>query len=203
MILYAKVATIRDKQLEEKRELYENKKTEEKRKDLMMELERLRKIKFFDEIEQFKREEQRKGHMVIIDQIKEREMQRLRAQEEKEREGQEMLKYARQLQQEEVETNLRKRHQQKLLLDEVYEANQKAIENKKLKAIQEKEEEDRIYRYNVEKARKEAEYLAEQQYPKEYICHHIRRIKDEKEREIQRLREKQEKFQDRQVNINN
>jgi len=44
----------------------------------------------------------------------------------------------------------------------------------KQKRIQEeKEEEEKIYKYNLEKAQKEAEYIAEQ-----------KRIKDEKEKEL-------------------
>jgi len=51
-------------------------------------------------------------------------------------------------------------------------------------------EEERIARYLIEKAQKEAEYQAE-----------LKRIKDEKEKEIQKLREMQEKHSDRQAEI--
>lgn len=44
MVNYVKCVTIRDKQLEEKKEIIEEKKREEKRKDLMLEIERLKKI---------------------------------------------------------------------------------------------------------------------------------------------------------------
>lgn len=44
MVNYVKCVTIRDKQLEEKQEIVEERKREEKRKDLMLEIERLKKI---------------------------------------------------------------------------------------------------------------------------------------------------------------
>lgn len=55
--MYAKCVTIRDKQLIEKKEIFGDKKLEEKRKDLMMEVERLKKIKFYEEQERKKKEE--------------------------------------------------------------------------------------------------------------------------------------------------
>mmetsp|Transcript_41346 Transcript_41346/g.36699 ORF Transcript_41346/g.36699 Transcript_41346/m.36699 type:complete len:193 (+) Transcript_41346:473-1051(+) len=178
LILYAKVATIRDRQLDEKKNIREQKKVEEKRKDLMLEVDRLKKIKYYEELEKKKKEELIAGRSVIIDQIKERELQRLRAQEEKEREGQEIIKLIKQLQKEEAQGNLDRKHKQKLRQDEIYEANLKAISAKQSKIDQEKLEEQKIIEYNIEKARKDAEYQAEQQ-----------RIKDEKEREVMRLRD--------------
>lgn len=178
LILYAKVATIRDRQLDEKKNIREQKKVEEKRKDLMLEVDRLKKIKYYEELEKKKKEELIAGRSVIIDQIKERELQRLRAQEEKEREGQEIIKLIKQLQKEEAQGNLDRKHKQKLRQDEIYEANLKAIAAKQSKIDQEKLEEQKIIEYNIEKARKDAEYQAEQQ-----------RIKDEKEREVMRLRD--------------
>lgn len=49
MVNYAKCVTIRDMQVIEKKEIVEERKVEEKRKDLMMEIERLKKIKFYEE----------------------------------------------------------------------------------------------------------------------------------------------------------
>ena len=57
-----------------------------------MEIERLKKIKYYEELDKVKKEEQIKGHMVIIAQIKERELMRLNIKEEQEKEGQVMIK---------------------------------------------------------------------------------------------------------------
>lgn len=52
-----------------------------------MEIERLKQIKFYEEQEKKKKQEQYEGHCKIIEQIKERELIRLREKEEQEREG--------------------------------------------------------------------------------------------------------------------
>jgi hypothetical protein len=51
MVAYAKAATIREKQLEEKSRDWELYKIQEKKKDKLMEIERLKKIKELEEIE--------------------------------------------------------------------------------------------------------------------------------------------------------
>lgn len=66
MVMYAKCVTIRDKQLTEKKDIEDERKLVEKRKDLMMEVERLRSIKFHEEKERKKKEEQREGHHKIV-----------------------------------------------------------------------------------------------------------------------------------------
>jgi Na+-transporting NADH:ubiquinone oxidoreductase subunit NqrC len=71
-------------------------------------------------------------------------------------------------------------------MSEVEDANKKAIEVKDLKKVEEKELEMKIVDYNRQKTLREEEQL-----------HEARRIKEEKEREVQRLRELQEKAQDR------
>ena len=45
MVAYAKAATIRERQLDEKKREWENFKVQEKKKDKIMEIERLKKIK--------------------------------------------------------------------------------------------------------------------------------------------------------------
>jgi len=190
MMLYAKVVTIRDKQVHEKKRLHNEYKVEEKRKDLMMEIERLTKIKYYEDAERKLKEEQRKAAMETIQQVKEREMERMKEQEEREREGQEMLKHIKQLQREEAVAAQAKKNQQKALLDTIFDANQQAIAKKHEKVLEERAEEERIVQYNIEKGQKEAAYQAE-----------LKSIKDEKEREIQKLRELQEKASDRQAEI--
>lgn len=56
MVAYAKAATIRERQLEEKQREWENYKVQEKKKDKIMEIERLKKIKELEEIEAKKKE---------------------------------------------------------------------------------------------------------------------------------------------------
>jgi beta-phosphoglucomutase-like phosphatase (HAD superfamily) len=88
MVAYAKAATIRERQLEEKKRDWEDFKAQEKKKDKIMELERLKKIKEQQEIDVQKHEEALKGREVIVDQIKQREIDRVKQKEEQEREAQ-------------------------------------------------------------------------------------------------------------------
>ena len=75
-------------------------------------------------------------------------------------------------------------------MTEVEEANKRAIDVKDYKKKEEKDLETKIVDYNRHKALREEELVAE-----------ARRIKEEKERDVQRLRELQEKAQDRQSEI--
>ena len=65
---------------------------------------------------------------------------------------------------------------------EVEEANKRAIDSKEYKKVEEKQLEMKIVDYNKSKAQREEEQAAEH-----------KRVKDEKEKEVQRLREMQEK----------
>ena len=69
MVLYSKVVTIRDKQIEENKQLEKEWVEEQKRLDLMMEIERLKGLKVAEEREVKRQHAQRKGATVIIDQI--------------------------------------------------------------------------------------------------------------------------------------
>lgn len=55
MVAYAKAATIRERQLDEKKREWDNYKVQEIKKDKIMELERLKKIREQEQIEEQKR----------------------------------------------------------------------------------------------------------------------------------------------------
>ena len=111
MMLYSKVVTIRDKQLDESKRLEHEWVGEQQRLDLMMEIERLKTLKMQEEREVKRKEAQRQGAAVIIDQIKEREMERIKEEEMREKEGQQMLRHIDALKQEEVKASLVKKDQ--------------------------------------------------------------------------------------------
>ena len=67
MMLYGKVVTIRDKQIEESKRLEQDWIEEQKRLDLMMEIERLKSLKMQEEREVQKKQAQKQGSLVIID----------------------------------------------------------------------------------------------------------------------------------------
>ena len=68
------------------------------------------------------------------------------------------------------------------MMQEVEESNKKAVDIKEYKKKEEKDLEQKIVDYNRSKAMREEEQQAE-----------LKRVKEEKEREVQRLRELQEK----------
>lgn len=72
MVLYSKVVTVRDKQLEENKRLEKEFIEEQKKLDLMMEIERLKALKVEEEREEKKVNQRRAGAMQIVDQIRER-----------------------------------------------------------------------------------------------------------------------------------
>jgi len=55
MVAYAKVATVRERQLEEKKRNWEEYKVQEKKKDKIMEIERLKQIKAEEEVNEVKK----------------------------------------------------------------------------------------------------------------------------------------------------
>jgi len=67
MMLYSKVVTIRDKQLEENKQLEKEWIDEQKKLDIMMEIERLKQCQEQEEREKRKKEAQLRGAQVIID----------------------------------------------------------------------------------------------------------------------------------------
>ena len=83
MVLYSKVVTVRDKQLEENKHLESEWQAEQKKLDIMMEIQRLKALKAEEERERLRVEAQRRGAAVIIDQIKEREVVRVKEREQR------------------------------------------------------------------------------------------------------------------------
>ncbi len=67
MMLYSKVVTIRDRQLDEAKRLEQEWIEEQKRLDLMMEIERLKSLKLQEEREVKRKEAQKQGSLVIVD----------------------------------------------------------------------------------------------------------------------------------------
>lgn len=190
MVHYAKCATVRDRQLEEAKEIEKQQKEVDERVDIVMEIERLKTLKYYDERENVKKETRRQGALVIVDQMKERQGQRKKEEELKMEEQKKMLEHIVELQKEEIKQQEDKVIRAQQLMEVVKDANRKAIEIKQKKTAEEKEVDKKISEYNVAKAAREEAYLKEQQ-----------RIHDEKEKEVQSLREKQLKAINKQSDI--
>jgi len=86
MVLYSKVVTIRDRQLNENKRLESEWVEEQKKLDLMMEIERLKVLKEEEEREVRKHAARKQGAKVIVDQIQDRTLQRMKEQEVRDKE---------------------------------------------------------------------------------------------------------------------
>ena len=78
MCFYSKVVTVRDKQLIESKQLEKEWVDEQKKLDIMMEIERLKGLNEEQLREQRRFEARKRGAQVIIDQIGERHQDRIK-----------------------------------------------------------------------------------------------------------------------------
>ena len=186
LCLYAKVATIRERQLKEHEMMEDLYKRKEKKLDEMMELERLKELKQQQNRENNRKQLQRDGCMIIIDQIKQKEYERIKQKDIIEKDRQMILRQIKEMELEDIRQAEQKRITNEKAAKEIVESNRINALNKQKKILEEKEEDLRILKYNIEKAKKEEDEIKEK-----------KRIRDEKEREVQKLREKQEKANDK------
>lgn len=127
MVLYSKVVTIRDKQLQENKMLEQEWVEEQKKLDLMMEIERLKGLKVAEERELLRQQARRKGALVIVDQIQEREIERIKQRELLLREQEQMARQIENQRQAEIKAAEAKRIRNLKLIAEVEAANSIAL----------------------------------------------------------------------------
>ena len=161
LAFYARVATIRNKQKAEHKIMEQNYKKKEEKLDTLMELDRLKGLKSQQDKEKLKAKERKEGCMIIIDQMKRKELDKIKEKEQKEKEQQEILKYIKKLQDEDDAENEKKRLIKEKMVQEIVESNKISILNKQRQLAKEKEEDLKILKYNMEKAKKEEEELKE------------------------------------------
>ena len=183
ILLTAKYAAIREKQIEEKRRLDLNKKKIEEKLYVIGEYERLKgeiERKRIEKKMNEKRMEDRKEiekQIILNKQYKEEEKKILR------KEYEESVKYQEQLKQQEEAKIKKEKEKGKKLLQEMFEANRKSLEIKKNRKLQEIQEDKNIFEYNKQKL------IEEQKKQKE-----LEEIKRLKELEFAKMREIQGKM---------
>jgi len=204
LLLYAKCATIRELQLDEKEKIKEEEKRVDQLAHEMMEVERLKALEMYEERERRVAEETKKGAAVIRTQIEARcvcdlcmfgsactdracrERERRREQELKDQEGEALLRQIEAMKIEEKKAHEAKLVQQRQMRELVERANEEQIKRKAELVIAEQEENQRIADYIADKERREAEHQAE-----------LQAVAAAKEREVARLRAMQEKASDK------
>ncbi|CAE8633663.1 unnamed protein product, partial [Polarella glacialis] len=118
MMLYSKVVTIRDAQIQEKRNVQSEREEEERHLDAMMEIERLKALKMYEVREHERLASQRSGAKVIIEQIKDRQTQRMKEEEHRDQERSFVLKQIEALKSEEVQQVVQKKLASERLMQE-------------------------------------------------------------------------------------
>jgi len=186
MMMYSKVVTVRDAQIQEKRYIHQEREEEEAQLDTMMEIERLKALKMYEERNKARLIDQRRGAQVIIEQIKDRQIQRLREEESRDQERAFILKQINAMKAEEIELQKSKRVAATKLMEEVAVTNQATMKIKEEKILAERLDDQRILEYQREKEKREREIEAEKQ-----------RVAAEKEAETAKLRAQQEKAADK------
>jgi hypothetical protein len=156
----------------------------------MQEMERLKEMKRIEDRENELFKVRQQGNKVILDQIEQNKIERLKQKEIEEKERIELLKKIEKENEEEKRLNMLKAIENEKKLKESLEANRQAILAKQKRIQDEKEEDLRIEKYNIEKAMKEEQLFQEK-----------KRLEHEKELELQKMREKQEKAQDKQAEL--
>ena len=166
MCLNAKVYTVRDIQREERKKLDEKFKKKEAKLDLMQEMERLKEMKRVEDMEKELKNRRQAGNKIVLQQIKDNEKERLKQKEIEAKERIELLKRIEEENEKEKEKIRLKAIENEKKLKENLEANRQAILNKKRKIQEEKEEDIKIEKYNIEKAEKEERLFQEKKKEK-------------------------------------
>lgn len=188
VILNAKCHAIRDAQILEKGLIQNEMVEEERRLDMMMEVDRQNAIKVQEEIERKRKEEQLLGAAKLMEQIDENEQERLLELERKDQENIQMQRYIEKLMVEDQSSLERKKEEQIGLREELNKANADILKRKELKVLQEKAEEMKVIEFQKAKAEREQAFEREQE-----------KIRIEKEKEVAKLRSLQERVKDEQA----
>jgi len=140
MCLYAKVSTVRDMQLKERKKMDEMYKQKEAKLDLMQEMERLKEMKKYEDKENELKKMRQQGNKVILEQIEQNKLERIKQKEIEEKERLELLKKIEQENEKEKQMNILRAIENEKKLKESQEANRIAILEKQRKIQLEKEE---------------------------------------------------------------
>ncbi|RNF27192.1 flagella associated protein [Trypanosoma conorhini] len=190
IVMEAKCLAIRNAQLMEKKRGKEAERKQEEELDQMMVLESKRAQRLYEEREREQVEGRKKNLAVIRAQLEEREIDRIRKLEAHQQEQEAMTRHIERLREEEAAEKLRRQEAARRLMEDAALSNAEQIKLKKRQQELELEEERQVLEYIKAKEERERRFAEEQQ-----------RIRDEKEREVARLRAQQQRVQDKQAEL--
>ncbi|ORC86930.1 flagella associated protein [Trypanosoma theileri] len=190
IVTEVKCIAVRDAQMMEKKRRKEEEKEYERQMDEMMVLEANKAQHIYEERERHQKEGCKKNIAVIKAQLEDREMDRIRKLEVQQQEQEAMVRHIERLREEEAAEKLRRQEAARRLMEDAALANAEQIQLKKRQQELELEEDKRVMEYVKQKQERERLLAEEQQ-----------RIRDEKEREVARLRAQQQRVQDKQAQL--
>ena len=135
LLKYSKVVSIRDIQREEHKRMENNYKEKEAKLDLMMELERLKELKFQEDKEKEEKLRRFSSAEILKGQIKEKEIKRLQEKEIIAREGELMKRQIKAMQEEEIRNEERKKMENSRLAKEIVNINKITALNRDKKKL--------------------------------------------------------------------
>ncbi|XP_072248899.1 cilia- and flagella-associated protein 45 isoform X2 [Leuresthes tenuis] len=185
LILGAQCQATRDAQIQEKIQIQAELAEEEKRLDIMMEVERRRALETIEMLDELRKQARMKGKQQIHNQIQQHLDEKQIQSEMKELEKQQARENQERMDLEDLKALERKKMEQQLLQEDIMHINAETMRAKEKRLEEEKMADMRDMEYTKKKLEREAEYEAEQ-----------KRIKKEKELDIARLRAQQEKAKD-------
>eukprot|EP00887_Chlorella_sp_A99_P006300 scaffold3.g6300.t1 len=185
MVNYSKIMAKRDQQMAEKQAARLRAAEEERTIAQDMEAKRQAAVKETEERERQRELEQRRGAMVILDQLAEREQQRAAAEKKRREDGEDMTRRIERLKQEEQEAEAARKAAAKALMEEVTVANAHTMQRKVAARVAEQEENARI-----------AAFIRERDAREQKLAEEREQIAKQKELEVARLRAAQEKILD-------
>ena len=136
--LFARVATIRDRQKAEHKEMEKVFKKKEDKLDTMMELERLKELKLQQDRELNRKIQNREGALIVVEQIKDKDRERMKQQEMIDREQKMMLLQIKELQAQEIRAAELKKIRNEQSAKEIEETNKISALNKKKQLLKER-----------------------------------------------------------------
>ncbi|PFH34247.1 hypothetical protein BESB_073990 [Besnoitia besnoiti] len=190
MILHSKVNTIRDTQIEQKKQWQAEEEAMERKLDLIMDLDRIRGMHQEEEKEQRRQQKLKAQAAMIRTQMAEREARRELELGERERERQLLVNQMEALRLVELQTRRQKEETKRLLMNEINAHNAKSAKEKEERLAKRMEEDLAIAEYQREKAQREKE-----------LEDRRREMMAAKERETAALYAKNEKAMDKQAEM--
>jgi len=138
LILNAKCHAIRDAQVLEKQQIKKELVEEDKRLDMMMEIDRLNALKIQEEIERRRQLQAKEGASMVLKQIEENEKEKVYKEEVREQENAAMFEYMQKLQEKDWEDFSKRKDTQKKLAQDLLKANRDIDEQRALRKQQDR-----------------------------------------------------------------